>query len=118
MSDRDDFDPDVLELLARAVAPTTPPPSLRTRLFDRIAGRDRFLPMLDRFAALCDLPTQEAQDHLDKIDKDDAWEELADGVRFFDFDGGPGIGEAHGGLVRVAPGASFPTHTHVGEERI
>lgn len=118
MSDRDDFDPDVLELLARAVAPTTPPPALRARLFGRIAGRDRFLPMLDRFADLCDLPAAEAQDHLHKIDQDDAWEELVDGVRFFDFDGGPGIGEAHGGLVRVAPGASFPMHTHVGEERI
>jgi putative transcriptional regulator len=118
MSDRDDFDPDVLDLLARAVPPTTPPPTLRSRLFGRIAGRDRFLPFLDRFAGLCDLPSDEAQEHLHKIDQDDAWEEMTDGVRFFDFEGGPAIGDAHGGLVRVAPGAKFPMHTHVGEERI
>ena len=118
MSDRDDFDPDVLDLLARAVPPTTPPPTLRSRLFGRIAGRDRFLPFLDRFAGLCDLPSDEAQEHLHKIDQDDAWEDMTDGVRFFDFEGGPAIGDAHGGLVRVAPGAKFPMHTHVGEERI
>jgi len=118
MSDRDDFDPEVLDLLARAVVPKTPPPTLRSKLFARIAGPDRFLPMLDRFAALCDLPTDEAQEHLHKIDQPDAWEDMVEGVRFFDFEGGPGIGEAHGGLVRVAPGASFPMHTHVGEERI
>jgi len=118
MSERDDFDPDVLDLLARAITPTTPPTSLRGRLFGRIAGRDRFLPFLDRFATLCDLPSDEAQEHLHKIDQDDAWEDMTDGVRFFDFEGGPAIGDAHGGLVRVAPGAKFPMHTHVGQERI
>jgi quercetin dioxygenase-like cupin family protein len=118
MSDRDDFDPDVLDLLARAVAPATPPTALRSRLFARIAGRDRFMPFIDRFATMCDLPSEEAEDHLHKIDQDDAWEDMTEGVRFFDFEGGPGIGEAHGGIVRVAPGHSFPMHTHVGEERI
>jgi putative transcriptional regulator len=118
VTDRDDFDADVLDLLARAVTPITPPPALRGRLFGRIGGRDRFLPFLDRFANLCDLPVDEAQEHLHKIDESDAWEDMTDGVRFFDFEGGPAIGEAHGGLVRVAPGAKFPMHTHVGEERI
>lgn len=118
MSDRDDFDPEVLDLLARAVVPTSPPPALRSRLFARISGPDRFLPMLDRFATMCDLPPDEAQEHLHKIDRPDAWEDMVEGVRFFDFEGGPAIGEAHGGLVRVAPGAAFPMHTHVGEERI
>ena len=118
MSDRDDFDPEVLDLLARAIVPTTPPAALRNRLFARIGGPDRFLPMLDRFATLCDLPTGEARETLDKIDEPDVWEDLVEGVRFFDFEGGPAIGDAHGGLVRVAPGAKFPMHTHVGEERI
>jgi quercetin dioxygenase-like cupin family protein len=118
MSDRDEFDPDVLDLLARAVPPTTPPASLRSRLFGRITGRDRYLPMLDRFATMCDLPTDTAQEHLDMIQKDDGWEDMVEGVRFYDFEGGPGIGEAHGGIIRVAPGCTFPMHTHVGEEKI
>ena len=39
-------------------------------------------------------------------------------MRFLDFEGGPAIGEAHGGLIRVLPGRAFPFHTHIGEERL
>ena len=39
-------------------------------------------------------------------------------TRFRDFDGGPALGDAHGGLVRLQPGEAFPHHSHVGEERI
>ncbi|MEM6996295.1 MAG: cupin domain-containing protein, partial [Myxococcota bacterium] len=57
-----------------------------------------------------------ANGELHAIDKDDAWDDMVPGVRYRDFEGGPAIGEAHGGLIRVAAGASFPPHEHVGDE--
>jgi anti-sigma factor ChrR (cupin superfamily) len=76
------------------------------------------LPFLERTMALLDLSEAETQHHLHSIDDDAAWEDMLPGVRFRDFDGGPALGEAHAGLVRLAPGQAFPHHGHVGEERV
>jgi putative transcriptional regulator len=115
----DDLQPDVLDLLAVGLAPTAAPrPDLRARLLARAGGADRFVPFVDRLVELFDLSEDAIAAELRSIDDADAWEDLAPGVRFRDFEGGPRIGEAHGGLVRVAPGETFPLHTHVGEERL
>lgn len=121
MIERDDeLDPLVLDALAGALEPSAPPAaSLRARLFGRIGGRDRFLPFLDRLIALFDLSEDDTRREVDAItDPDAEWEELVDGCKFRDFDGGPGLGEAHAGLIRLQPGSVFPNHRHVGEERI
>jgi quercetin dioxygenase-like cupin family protein len=117
MNTDETFDERVLEFLAGGLRPLTSPGSLRDRLLGGAGGRNRFLPFLDRAMTLFDLPEAESEGHLHSIDDPDAWEDMLPGVRFRDFDGGPGLGEAHVGIVRLAPGEAFPRHTHVGEER-
>lgn len=119
MSARDDeLEPDILDALVLGLPPLGPGADLRERLLERVAGRDRFLPFVDRMAELFDLSEADAEDHLHSIDRPDDWEDMLPGVRFRDFEGGPRLGEAHGGLVRVEPGHVFPLHAHVGEERV
>lgn len=121
MTERDDqLDVRVLDALTRALEPTSPPAAgLRARLFGRIGGRDRYLPFLDRLITLFDLPEPETQREIDALtDPSAEWEALVDGCSFRDFEGGPALGEAHAGLIRLQPGATFPNHRHVGEERI
>ena len=112
----DELDVAVLDFLARGLSPVSPTTSLRDRLMGIAGGKERFMPFLDRMMELFDLPESAANGELHTIDQPDTWEDLVPGVRFRDFEGGPGIGEAHGGLVRVVPGGSFPTHEHVGDE--
>lgn len=120
MIERDDeLAPDVLELLAQALPEVAPRIDLRARLLAAMAGRERFTPFLDRLMRMFDLDEPATRAEVDAIDDPQAeWEEMVDGCRFRDFDGGPAIGDAHGGLVRVAPGAVFPNHRHVGDERM
>ena len=119
MSEHDELESDVLDALALGLPDRgRPSDALRRKLFQRAGGVDRFLPFLDRACELFDLPERETEDHLHSIDRDDEWDELVPGVRFRDFDGGEKLGEAHAGLIRVAPGSAFPHHTHVGAERI
>jgi quercetin dioxygenase-like cupin family protein len=114
----DEFNPDVLDALVLGLPEASPGESLRKKLLQRVSTRDRFVPFLDRIVQLFDLPEAEARDHLDSIDRPDDWEALTEGVLYRDFEGGPAVGEAHGGLIRVAPGHVFPHHAHIGEERL
>lgn len=116
----DELDLLVLDALAQSLPSVPPPqPSLRTSLLARIGGRDRFLPFLDRLMSLFDLSESDTQREIDTIvTPDDSWEDMLPGCSFRDFDGGPGLGEAHAGLVRLQPGGVFPAHRHVGEERM
>jgi quercetin dioxygenase-like cupin family protein len=119
MSEHDELEPDVLDVLAMGLPDRgRPNDAMRQRLVQRAGGVDRFLPFLDRASELFDLPERETEDHLHSIDRPDDWDDLSPGVRFRDFDGGEKLGEAHAGLIRVAAGAVFPHHTHVGSERI
>lgn len=117
MSD-ETFDERVLEFLAGGLRPVSAPQSLRERLMGAAGGGNRFMPFLDRMMALFDLPEPQAEGHLHSVDDDSMWEDMLPGVRFRDFDGGPALGDAHGGLVRLQPGEVFPHHSHVGEERV
>jgi len=117
MSADEIIDEHVLEFLAGGLQPLSSVPSLRERLLGGAGGSNRFLPFLDRAMALFDLPEAETEGHLHSVDDDAAWDDMLPGVRYRDFDGGPALGEAHVGLVRLQPGEAFPHHSHVGEER-
>lgn len=112
----DELDVGVLDFLTRGLPGLDAGTSLRDRLLGLAGGKERFLPFLDRMMSLFDLGEGAAQGELNTIDQPDAWDDMVPGVRFRDFHGGPAIGEAHGGLIRVQPGASFPEHEHVGDE--
>ncbi len=119
MSEHDEFEPAVLDALALGLPSASGPgASLRDRLFGAVKSTARFLPFLDRMMEIFDLPETAAQGELKTIDDPDEWDDMVPGVRFRDFDGGPGVGDAHGGLVRIEPGHGFPRHAHVGEERL
>lgn len=116
--DENELDPVVLDLLSLGLPSAPPSATLRGRLMARVGGPDRFLPFLDRLISLFDLPEDDTRREIDAVlDPDAEWESLADGCTFRDFDGGPALGDAHAGLIRVQPGSVFPSHRHVGEER-
>ena len=117
MSD-ETFDEGVLAFLARGLGPLAPGKDLKAKLLEKAGGANRFMPFLDRVMALFDLPESDAQGHLYSVDDDGAWEDMLPGVLYRDFECGPAVGEAHGGMVRLSPGELFPHHTHVGEERV
>lgn len=119
MTEQDELDPMMLDALGLALSPATPPIDLRARFMARASGPARFSPFLDRLIDLFDLPEADTQREIDAIlDPKAEWEELVPGCTFRDFDGGAQLGEAHAGIIRVAPGAAFPNHRHVGEERV
>jgi anti-sigma factor ChrR (cupin superfamily) len=118
MSADDEVDPTVFDALALGLPGEAAPGGLRAKLLALAGGRERFLPFLDRMMSLFDLPETDARDQLYSVDRPDDWDDMLPGVQYRDFEGGPAVGEAHGGLVRLAPGQEFPAHTHVGEERV
>lgn len=113
-----DFDPAVLDALVLGLEAESPSPSLRDRLLGVVSTTARFLPFLDRMMQVFDLPEAQAQAELRTIDDASSWDQMVPGVRYRDFEGGEGVGDAHGGLVRVEAGHVFPRHTHVGEEQV
>lgn len=105
-------------LLAIAVEPVAPPADLRERLLAELAGRERFAPFIDRLAALFDLAADRVRTIVQRFDTHEGWTVMYPGAEFFDFEGGPALGEATAGLVRIAAGMAFPHHKHLGEERV
>lgn len=104
--------------LALTVEPVAPPPHLRARLLAELTSRERFAPFLDRLAAMFDLAADRVRAILQRFDTDEGWTVMYPGASFFDFEGGPALGEATAGLVRIAAGSTFPHHKHLGEERV
>lgn len=104
-------------LLALAVEPVAPAPEQRSRLLARL-GAERFAPFTDRVAALFDLGADAVSSILRLFETSVGWTVLYPGASFHDLVGGPAIGQATAGLVRIGPGLAFPRHKHLGEERV
>jgi anti-sigma factor ChrR (cupin superfamily) len=99
------------------LAPLPVPPAGRARLLAAIGSGERFAPLVARLASLFDLPAATVRALLDKIDDGAAWiGGFAPGLRFFNFTPGPRHLAAEAGFVRLAPGAIFPRHRHLGHE--
>lgn len=113
-----DIDSEAASLLALALAPIEPPADLRARLLGELSGRERFAPFVDRVAALFDLAADQVRSLFERFDTDEGWTVMYPGAAYFDLEGGPALGEATAGLVRVAAGLAFPHHKHLGEERV
>lgn len=97
------------------VAPVAPPPAIKARLMASIGGGP-----LDRFAArmasMFDVAIDRAREFLGLIERPASWEPGIPGISLVHFIGGPACAEADTGFVRLAPGTTFPRHTHLGEE--
>lgn len=97
------------------VAPVTPSLDVKARLLAS-AGGGRYERFAGRMASLFDVSIERAQELLGLIERPASWEVQIPGIHLVHFRGGPTYTEADCGFVRVEVGATFPPHTHMGEE--
>jgi quercetin dioxygenase-like cupin family protein len=108
--------PEILELLALGLDPIAPAAETRSRLMNGLDGPERFAPFFAQLSRLFDLPVLIIVGLLARIDDPRAWEDGVPGVKLIHFAAGPRRAAAEAGLVRLAPGACFPRHRHLGRE--
>ncbi|MDB4956560.1 MAG: anti-ECFsigma factor, ChrR [Myxococcales bacterium] len=97
------------------VEPVTASPSVRARLLGSV-GNGRFERFSTRMAQIFDVTVDRARELLGLVERSASWENPVPGIGLVHFDGGPACATADCGLIRIAPGCTFPWHTHRGEE--
>ena len=119
----DGLDPELAELseaLAHATSalpPLAPPPALRARLLETLDGPERFRPFFAELARRFDLTVEAVRGLLARIDDPASWEATPmSWIKLIHFAGGPALGEADAGFVKVSAGTTFPRHSHDGPE--
>lgn len=103
------------ETASSLVTPIAPPPEVKARLLASVGG-GRFEKFADRMSTLFDVTVERAREFLGLIERPASWEAAMPGIGLVHFDGGAAYAAADCGFVRLAPGATFPLHTHRGEE--
>jgi quercetin dioxygenase-like cupin family protein len=94
-----------------------PPSEVRARLLASVAGPGRFAALAAALGRVTDLAGDAVAALLAKVDDAAAWSDAPfPGVRYFHFTPGPGAAVVEAGFVRLAPGARFPHHKHLGRE--
>lgn len=106
--------------LAIGLDPRRPAPEVGELLARRVRGDARFLPFVDRLGALFDLPSEEAEGVLHRIDDPSAWgaDGIVPGGEVMLVAPGPAFEGAIASLLRLPPEARYPRHRHLGTERI
>ena len=97
------------------VAPIEPAADVKARLLASVGG-GRFEKLASRIAQLFDVTIDRARELLGLVERDASWEHPIPGISLIHFAGGPACSAADCGFVRIAPGCTFPWHTHRGEE--
>ena len=95
--------------------PAVPGSEVKTRLMASV-GAGRFERFAARMATLFDVTIDRARELLGLAERGASWEAPIPGIGLVHFDGGPACATADCGFVRIAPGCTFPWHTHRGEE--
>ena len=104
-------------VLASSLEPLPPPADARDRLLAAIARAAPYRAFLPAFAAAFDLTERGVHELLSRMHDPRAWASGVGGaIAFLDFEGGPRLGEAHCGVVRMRHGASVPRHRHKSRE--
>ena len=103
--------------LGSVIRPVAPSPDVLTRLMAS-AGGGRFESFASRMAQLFDVAVDRARELLGLIDRPASWVPQIPGISLVHFEGGPAAAAADCGFVRLAPGAMFPPHSHLGEELV
>ena len=96
----------------------TPPSALRQRLLDTIGSVERFRPFFASVGRIFDLAEGAVREILGRVDEAVGWSVFPGGARYFHFLPGPSFAMAgqEAGVVRMAPGTTFPRHRHRGGE--
>ena len=107
-------------LTALGPAPKAPPQLLRERLLATVLRpRLRFAPLFGALSELFDLGDSDLAGIFERAVEARAWTKSAiPGVQLLHLSGGPRVASADNGLVRLQAGARFPTHRHLGTERV
>lgn len=114
----DELDGIDAELLLACVEPVAPLASTRAALLAAVAG-PWYAPFVRRVAELCEINADAARELLVAVNDAGRWiAGMSDGVEAFHIDAGPSLSDAVVGFIRLAPGAVFPEHTHVGAEDV
>ncbi|MEJ7599162.1 MAG: cupin domain-containing protein [Kofleriaceae bacterium] len=95
--------------------PVAPSPEVKARLMASIGGGP-FEKLSARMASLFDVTVDKARELLGLIERPASWFTEVPGIDLVHFDGGPAFAGADCGFIRLAAGATFPPHTHLGEE--
>lgn len=97
----------------------TAPPRSWSRLQQRLSGGQRFDHLVPNVAALFDLSESAARKLLGRIDDESAWlEGPSAGVLLMPVHAGPRREGLVTTLLKLAPGAQFPLHTHGAHEEV
>ncbi|MCB9732719.1 MAG: cupin domain-containing protein [Deltaproteobacteria bacterium] len=107
---------DVLAALAAALPPATPSRATRDRLFETL-GPGPLTRFAGAVARLADLAESRARELLAELAAA-VWEPGPAGTELLWVEGGPATAGCIRGFVRLPAGATFPEHTHLGEERL
>jgi anti-sigma factor ChrR (cupin superfamily) len=103
------------ETASQLVTPVAPSPAVKTRLLASV-GLGRFEAFAQRLGTLYDVTVEKAREILGLIERPSSWEPQIPGVALVHFQGGPAYAAADCGFIRLAPGAIFPPHKHIGDE--
>jgi putative transcriptional regulator len=114
---------EALSGLAVSLPPERPEPTARTNLLMSLSDDPqpprRLASVVERVAGFFEVSIERARALLALIDEPAAWTRgPADGVNLIHLEAGPRYAGVDAGFVRLAPGATFPYHRHVGGELV
>lgn len=106
--------------LSSLLAPASPSAPARARLLAAIERPPlRYAPFYARVAELFDLPEQDVEAQLARLQDQRTWQFAGlPGVHNVAVAGGPRVRSAETLFVRFAPGTYFPKHHHTGHEQV
>ena len=109
----------VLAALVDDLSPIVPAEEQRLRLLHAIEGRHRHAPFTGRVARMFDLDHAAATAALEAIVSPNAWlDGPLPGIRCAPIAVGPRCTGTMNMFIAADPGARFPIHEHLGEERV
>jgi putative transcriptional regulator len=109
---------DALVEVATQCEPVCPPATLRTNLLAATQGIARPLPFpgfVSRLGQLFQLTEERTRALLQQSAQKSRWTETGP-ISLLHFQAGDALAGTHAGLVRCAPGSTFPVHRHAGAE--
>ena len=112
---------ELVAVLPLAESPVWPSPRTRERLLED-AATGRLYRFAERAADLLGIAVERAKVWLDRLDDPEAWQPLdipgAGGISLMTPERSPRLDGCAVAFLRIKPGATFPLHGHLAEEKV